>query len=271
MLAEIDAVQEMAGPERLRLPRATWGLSLKFAVEFGISLTLLILTLPLIVLSVILVKVTSAGPGIYSQTRLGRNGRPYRIFKIRTMVHNCEHLSGPQWSTPGDSRITPVGRFLRKTHLDELPQLWNVLRGEMSLVGPRPERPEFAIHLEQVIPFYQYRLVVRPGVTGFAQVQLPADTDLESVSRKLAYDIYYVQHLSPLLDLKIILSTAFKMFGVSFRTMRTCFGLPNSDKVMGEFNRLTVRRPKNHTTVYASPANGPQVWNSTPVAAGRVF
>ena len=105
--------------------------------------------------------------------RLGKNGRPFRLHKIRTMRHDCEKATGPRWAVPGDPRITPLGRFLRQTHLDELPQLWNVLRGEMSLVGPRPERPEFVPDLEQAIPHYRDRLLVRPGVTGLAQVQLP--------------------------------------------------------------------------------------------------
>ena len=132
-----------------------------------------------------------------------RDGRPFTLFKIRTMAHDCEKASGARWSTPGDPRITRVGAFLRKTHLDELPQLWNVLRGDMSLVGPRPERPEFTPLLEQVVPHYRDRLAVRPGVTGLAQVQLPADTDLDSVRRKLAYDLYYIRHLNGWLDLRL--------------------------------------------------------------------
>ena len=112
------------------------------------------------------------GPVIYSQTRLGQCGRPFTIYKIRTMLPNCEATTGPRWSTADGPRITPVGQFLRRAHLDELPQLWNILRGEMSLVGPRPERPEFVTQLEQAIPCYRERLAVRPGVTGMAQIQL---------------------------------------------------------------------------------------------------
>src|SRR5207248_4660391 len=141
--------------------------------------------------AMLLVKLTSPGPMLYTQTRLGRRGRPFTIYKIRTMLHDCESLTGPQWSTPGDTRITRVGRWLRRTHIDELPQLWNVLRGDMSLVGPRPERPEFIPELENAIPFYRDRLLVRPGITGLAQVQLPPDTDMDSVRRQLAHDIYY--------------------------------------------------------------------------------
>src|SRR5205823_10851019 len=158
----------------------------------------------------------SRGPVFYSQTRLGRGGRPFRIYKIRTMVHNCERQSGARWCTSGDPRITPVGRFLRATHLDELPQLWNVLRGDMSLIGPRPERPEIIAALERAIPRYHDRLLVRPGLSGLAQVQLPADTDLHSVRRKLAYDLYYVEQLGAWLDLRLALATALYLLRVPF-------------------------------------------------------
>jgi lipopolysaccharide/colanic/teichoic acid biosynthesis glycosyltransferase len=127
------------------------------------------------------------------------------------MYHNCETISGPRWSTPGDNRITPVGQFLRKTHIDELPQLINVLRGEMSLVGPRPERPELIPMLEEAIPRYRERLQVRPGVTGLAQLRLPADSTIESVRMKLAHDLLYIQSIGPWLDLRLMACTAFKM------------------------------------------------------------
>jgi lipopolysaccharide/colanic/teichoic acid biosynthesis glycosyltransferase len=123
------------------------------------------------------------------------------------MYHNCEQWSGPRWASRGDPRITPLGHYLRRFHVDELPQLWNVIRGDMCLVGPRPERPEFIPSLEKALPHYTDRLLVRPGITGLAQVQLPPDTDLASVRRKLAYDLYYVRHLSPWLDLRILLCT----------------------------------------------------------------
>lgn len=174
---------------------------------------LLILVAPLVLLLALLVKLTSAGPAFYSQTRLGRQGRLFQLFKLRTMSHECEKQSGPRWCTPGDSRITPLGRWLRRTHLDELPQLWNVLRGEMSLVGPRPERPEFVSWLEQALPNYRERLLVRPGITGLAQVQLPPDTDLADVRRKLAYDRYYVYRFTPWLDLRILATTALNLIG----------------------------------------------------------
>src|SRR5439155_3688120 len=134
----------------------------------------------------LLITLSSPGPVVYTQTRLGRSGRRFTIYKLRTMRHNCEAASGIRWATKGDSRVTRVGKMLRATHIDELPQLVNVIRGDMSLVGPRPERPEIAAGLAQAIRDYPLRHRVRPGVTGLAQIQLQADTDLGSVRRKLA-------------------------------------------------------------------------------------
>ena len=147
------------------------------------------------------------------------------------MIHDCERLTGARWAAARDPRITLVGRFLRRTHIDELPQLWNVLRGEMSLVGPRPERPEFVPQLEKVIPRYRERLLVPPGVTGLAQVQLPPDTDLASVRRKLAYDLYYVKRLSWWLDLRILFATAGHVLGFPYSAAHTLFRMPHGQAV----------------------------------------
>src|SRR5262249_44840203 len=156
------------------------------------------------------IRLTSKGPAFYVQVRLGRYGRPYRLFKIRTMLNDAEALTGARWAGPGDPRITPVGHFPRMTHPDRLPPPFNLLPGEMGLVGRRPERPEIVPALEAAIPGYRQRLLVKPGVTGLAQVQLPADTDIASVRRKLAYDLYYVRRHGPWLDLRLIACTAFK-------------------------------------------------------------
>src|SRR5262249_31123587 len=196
---------------------ASWYAGVKPVVDFLLALTLLVLTAPLILLAALAIKLTSRGPVFYTQTRLGRYGNPYKIYKLRTMTHNCEQQSGAQWSTVGDPRVTRVGRFLRRTHIDELPQLWNVLRGDMSLIGPRPERPEFVPSLEKELPRYRERLQVRPGVTGLAQVQLPPDTDLNSVRRKLAYDIYYAERANLWLDVRLFLATALHVAGVPVR------------------------------------------------------
>jgi lipopolysaccharide/colanic/teichoic acid biosynthesis glycosyltransferase len=207
-----------------------WYPALKGAADVAAALVLLVLSAPVMLLSGLLVKLTSRGPVLYTQTRLGRDGRPYTIYKIRTMTHNCESATGACWSTTGDPRITPVGRFLRDTHLDELPQLWNVLRGDMSLVGPRPERPEFVPRLEQAIPRYRQRLLVRPGVTGLAQIQLPADTDVASVRRKLAYDLHYVQVVSFWLDVRIVFGTGLKVLGVRSGMIRKVCWLPSPEE-----------------------------------------
>jgi lipopolysaccharide/colanic/teichoic acid biosynthesis glycosyltransferase len=213
------------------LPARSWYPAVKLVLEFVLALVLLVLSIPVLLLVAVLVKLTSRGPVFYSQVRLGKNGRHFWLHKVRTMHHNCEKGTGPRWAIPGDPRITLVGRFLRRTHLDELPQLWNVLRGEMSLVGPRPERPEFVPALEEAVPHYRDRLLIRPGVTGLAQVQLPADTDLNSVRRKLAFDLYYIRHLNPWLDLRLILCTAVRMLGVPFGLLGRLFRLPRRQVV----------------------------------------
>jgi lipopolysaccharide/colanic/teichoic acid biosynthesis glycosyltransferase len=185
----------------------TWYEPLKGALDLVGGALLLLFSLPFILVGAALVKLTSRGPAFYTQTRLGRHGKLFTIYKLRSMSHNCEKVSGVRWSTKGDSRITPVGRFLRASHIDELPQLWNVVRGDMSLVGPRPERPEFLPKLEEALPFYRCRLMVRPGLTGLAQVQLPPDSDLKSVRRKLAHDLFYVRNHNFLMDLQILVAT----------------------------------------------------------------
>ena len=179
-----------------------------------VAAILLLVAAPVVAMLALLVKLASRGPAFYSQTRVGKNGRPFSIYKIRTMIHNCEAVGGPRWSTAGDPRVTWIGRLLRRSHIDELPQLWNVLRGDMSLVGPRPERPEFIPGLERALPRYRDRLTMRPGVTGLAQVQLPPDTDLNSVRRKLSCDLCYTERASFVLDVKLMLITGFNLVGI---------------------------------------------------------
>lgn len=208
-----------------------WYPRCKQAADFVLALALAVPALPVLLVAALLVKLTSRGPAFYTQVRLGRGGKPFRIVKLRTMIHNCEEATGPRWCVPGDPRVTRLGWLLRKTHLDELPQLLNVLRGEMSLIGPRPERPELVPALEQQLPLYRQRLNVRPGVTGLAQVQLPADTDVESVRRKLLHDLYYIRHLSPWLDLKLSLCTALYAVGVPFTFLARALRLPASQEI----------------------------------------
>jgi len=192
-------------------PRLSWYIPFKRCADMVAASVLLIVLSPFIALGMILVKLTSRGPAFYSQVRVGRDGREFTLFKLRSMMHNAEAATGPVWSTARDSRVTPVGKLLRSSHIDEFPQLWNVLRGEMSLVGPRPERPEFVAKLDWEIPYYSERLKVRPGITGLAQLRLPADTTLNCVRRKVEHDVYYVRHISPWLDLKLLFFTAWRL------------------------------------------------------------
>lgn len=166
------------------------------------------LMLPLIALAVTL---DSPGPIFYRQERVGKGGRTFKILKLRTMIPEAEKVSGPQWAADNDPRITRTGKFLRKTRLDEVPQLINVLRGDMSLVGPRPERPFFVEKLSQNIPFYRTRNIIKPGVTGWAQVKYNYGNSVEDALVKLQYDLYYIRHQSIILDALIMLRTIGKM------------------------------------------------------------
>lgn len=191
-----------------------FGERVKRAGDIALSAALGILALPVVTACILAVRLTSRGPGIYTQTRVGRNGRIFTLYKIRTMRHNCESDTGPRWSPPGDTRITPIGRLFRKLHFDELPQLWNVLRGDMSLIGPRPERPEIVAKLRHSVPGYDRRHTVKPGITGFAQIHLPPDTCIRSVKNKVVYDLFYIRYRSPVLELFIMCATALKLLGM---------------------------------------------------------
>ena len=186
---------------------------------------LLIPALPLIGLLAALVRLTSPGPGIFRQTRVGLNGRRFVMYKLRTMRVDAEARSGPVWAASDDPRVTPLGRILRRLHLDEFPQLFNVAKGEMALVGPRPERPEFVQTLARKIPSYMDRLSVRPGITGLAQINLPPDSDLESVRRKLTLDLEYIESASLSLDLRIVAATGLKLFHLRTLAVRRLLGL----------------------------------------------
>src|SRR5262249_7978244 len=238
----LNRPRRAAAPPRIG-PPATWYGQTKDVLGVGVALVMLFLAAPVILLLAALVKLTSPGPAFYSQTRLGKDRRPYLLYKLRTMFHDCEKLTGPRWSTPGDPRVTWLGGFLRQSHLDELPQLWNVVKGEMSLVGPRPERPEFVGPLAKAIPFYADRLLVRPGVTGLAQIQLPADTDLESVRRKVAYDLFYLQNVSLWLDVRIIFLTSFYAAGSQVFWPFRLLGMPNPALIEAAYQAHCAQLP----------------------------
>jgi sugar transferase (PEP-CTERM system associated) len=185
-----------------RAGRAT----IKRVFDFSFSALTLLITLPLWPLIALAVKVSGSGPVFYSQERVGRHNRIFRLIKFRTMHPDAE-ADGHVWSTPGDPRVTRVGRFLRRTHLDELPQLWNIFLGDMSLVGPRPERPEFVQELIAEIPYYDERHLVKPGLTGWAQINYRYGCTVEDARRKLFLDLYYIKQMSLELDLVIIFRT----------------------------------------------------------------
>jgi lipopolysaccharide/colanic/teichoic acid biosynthesis glycosyltransferase len=212
----------------LRLPHY---LATKVRLEFALAFVLAVLAAPIILFTALLVKLTSRGPAFYTQVRVGRNGRPFTIYKLRTMIHDCESLTGPRWAIRGDPRVTRLGYLLRASHLDELPQLFNVLRGDMALIGPRPERPEFVRQLEVLIPSYRDRQAIRPGVTGLAQVQLSADTDINCVRRKLLYDLHYIKHLNLWMDLRILLATLVRVLGNPFGLTRQLSLVPSPEQV----------------------------------------
>jgi exopolysaccharide biosynthesis polyprenyl glycosylphosphotransferase len=188
-------------------PYARWS---KRSFDLVLSCTVLALALPLLPLIALAVWATG-GPVIYRQTRLGEGGRPFTVYKFRTMRRDAEQPGCPQFAAADDQRATTVGRFLRRTHLDELPQLWNVISGDMSIVGPRPERPEFVAILEAAVPFWTRRLLVKPGVTGWAQVSAGYAADCATAAEKLSYDLWYIRHRRLAIDIAVCLRTCTMM------------------------------------------------------------
>ena len=178
----------------------------KRVMDIGLALVGLVLSLPLMLLAACAIKLDSKGPVFFRQHRVGERGRIFVLRKFRSMTVDAER-DGPVWAAAHDSRVTRVGRWLRRTRLDELPQFWNVLAGDMSFVGPRPERPEFVEQLQREIPFYMGRHSVKPGITGWAQVRHRYAASIEDSMEKLQYDLYYIKNMSPLLDVVILLST----------------------------------------------------------------
>lgn len=182
-------------------------LAVRRVVSILLSLGMLLIVLPVIPLVALLIRLSSPGPVLYRQKRVGRNGILFNCYKLRTMRADAEADTGATWATDDDPRITRVGRWLRITRVDEIPQLWNVLRGDMSFVGPRPERPEFVERLSQSIPFYNMRHVIRPGITGWAQINYKYGNSVEDAKEKLEFDVFYIKNMSFGLDLWIVFYT----------------------------------------------------------------
>ncbi|MBL7544803.1 MAG: exopolysaccharide biosynthesis polyprenyl glycosylphosphotransferase [Bdellovibrionaceae bacterium] len=182
------------------------GLRVKRILDLMLALVLLAITWPIILVFAILIKLESKGPAFYSQIRTGLNDREFLIFKLRSMITDAEK-QGAQWAKSNDSRVTRMGKIIRLTRIDELPQLWNVIKGDMSFIGPRPERPEFNVDLEKKIPFYKLRHLVRPGITGWAQVMYAYGASVEDSKQKLQFDLYYIKNFSFVLDMLIIFKT----------------------------------------------------------------
>ncbi|MFX0195928.1 MAG: TIGR03013 family XrtA/PEP-CTERM system glycosyltransferase [Candidatus Hodarchaeota archaeon] len=187
--------------------KTTYRNLVKTAMDFFLSVFGLILLLPIMALTALAIKLDSSGPVFYQQERMGKNGKIFLLLKFRSMKDNAERETGPVWAAEKDKRVTRVGKIIRKLRLDEIPQMINVLRGEMSFVGPRPERPHFVKHLQDEIPFYQKRHAVKPGITGWAQIEYTYGASTNDALEKLKYDLYYIKNISLFFDMNIIFQT----------------------------------------------------------------
>jgi sugar transferase (PEP-CTERM system associated) len=215
----IDSYERLAGKIWVEGLRPDWliysrgfrqhsgSLVAKRALDLAAAVALLLIAAPVMLLLAAAIRLESPGPALFAQERVGQHGTTFTLYKFRSMRQDAEAASGPVWAGEADSRITPLGRLVRKCRLDELPQIWNVLRGEMSFVGPRPERPYFVDLLKQQIPFYDLRHYVPPGITGWAQVKYPYGASIEDACQKLQYDLYYSKHMSFWFDVVILLKT----------------------------------------------------------------
>lgn len=179
----------------------------KRMVDISLALGGLVLSLPIILVFGLLIKLDSPGPLLFSQVRVGNRENLFRLYKFRTMRQDAESGTGAVWATENDPRVTRIGQLMRKTRIDEIPQLYNVAKGDMSFVGPRPERPEFVEKLKAIIPYYSRRHFIKPGVTGWAQVRYPYGASVEDAVEKLRYDLYYIKNMSPFLDILIFFET----------------------------------------------------------------
>lgn len=196
---------------------------IKRFADIILSIFLIFVTLPLVIVSIILIKLEDRGPIFYSQIRSGLNGKEFRIWKLRTMYKNSETGSA-KWAIKNDKRITKIGKLLRRTRIDELPQLFSIIFGKMSLIGPRPERPEFDKILEKKIPNYQLRYKIKPGLSGWAQVNYNYGSSIQDASKKLSYDLYYITKFSIWID-----------FLIFFKTINLVFNGRGSEPIKSEY------------------------------------
>lgn len=194
--------------EKLRLSRTE--IILKRAFDIAFVLATAILVIPIIIITAILIRLESKGDAIFTQQRVGRGGGNFTMYKLRSMTQDSEK-DGAQFAQENDNRVTRIGKFIRTTRIDELPQFWNILKGEMSLIGPRPEQTVMVKKLSKEIPFYDYRLLVKPGLTGWAQTTHGYAASTDETREKLAYDLYYIKHYSTCLDIKIVFKTVWTM------------------------------------------------------------
>ena len=205
--------------EKFNVSDNSYNMRIKRVGDLLVSLFLIVITLPISLLITLLIYLEDKGPILYSQVRTGFKGEKIRIYKFRSMIKDAEKY-GAQWSNPKDNRITKVGKIIRAMRLDELPQLFSVIKGEMSLIGPRPERPEIEESLLKTIPFYNYRNVLKPGISGWAQVNYPYGSSIRDTTNKLSYDIYYINHISFLLDILILFKTIKTVFTAKIGTKK---------------------------------------------------
>jgi exopolysaccharide biosynthesis polyprenyl glycosylphosphotransferase len=242
---------------------------IKRIMDLVVAVAGLVLSAPISLLAVLAVKLDSPGPVLYRQRRAGLDSRAYTLIKFRTMRHNAEAQSGAVWADRFDHRVTRIGGFLRKWRIDEIPQLINVLRGEMSLVGPRPERPEFIDTLAGAIPFYKERLHVAPGITGWAQVKYPYAASIEAAARKLQYDLYYIKHMSFSLDALILLRT----IRTIIMGLRHSEGMAGVEEGAGKLIRLAPPKEEEAVAAAGSAPTGLPVPDSahigSPPSPGR--
>ena len=210
-MSEQSSLMEDRKPQVSKYHRFKW------YVDVFVSIVTLPVVGSLILLFMFLTWLTSKGPIFYTQIRCSKDGKPFKMYKIRSMVVDAESKGGAVWAGKRDPRVTAVGRVMRRLHLDELPQIWNVWRGEMTVVGPRPERPEMIEQLKKEVPCYEYRMLVTPGLTGSAQLNRPPDTDVKDVRKKLILDLEYIEQASFWLDMRLLLGTAFKFVRIKHR------------------------------------------------------